>query len=73
MMYRVKWEIDVEAETSEQAVREAKRIQLDPESTANVFIVHLPGQPNSTVDVDLDWMDEQDKGVAPIEQKEQTT
>lgn len=39
MRYRVKWEIDIEAGTPEQAAQQALAIQRDPESTATVFEV----------------------------------
>ena len=39
MTYRVKWEIDIEADSPFAAAREALRIQRDTESTATVFIV----------------------------------
>ncbi len=42
--YRVTWEIDIEAGTLEQAARQARRIQQDPESTAPVFGVRAYGQ-----------------------------
>lgn len=37
--YRVIWEIDIEADNLKEAVREALRIQRDPESTATIFKV----------------------------------
>lgn len=37
--YRVRWEIDIEAGSNEQAARVALAIQRDPESTATVFQV----------------------------------
>lgn len=43
--YRVIWEIDIEAETAEDAARQALEIQRNPESIATVFGVakRLPG------------------------------
>lgn len=35
--FRVSWEIDIWAETAEQAAEKALEIQRDPESTATVF------------------------------------
>ena len=37
--YLVKWEIDIDAESSEEAAQEALRIQRDPRSVATVFQV----------------------------------
>ena len=37
--YRVRWEIDIYANTPREAAQEARRIQRDPESTATVFAV----------------------------------
>ena len=37
--YRVKWLIDIDAESPEKAALQALRIQLDPTSTATVFEV----------------------------------
>ena len=37
--YRVTWNIDIEADTPEDAARQAREIQLDPTSMATVFDV----------------------------------
>jgi hypothetical protein len=37
--YRVTWEIEIDATSPEEAARQAKRIQVDPESIANFFMV----------------------------------
>jgi hypothetical protein len=39
MMYRVQWEIDIEADTPEDAARQAFEIMHDPTSIASVFDV----------------------------------
>ncbi len=39
MKYRVKWELDVEADSPEQAAHKALEVQRDPESMAAVFEV----------------------------------
>lgn len=39
MKYRVEWEIDIDADTPEDAALEAYAIILDPASTATVFSV----------------------------------
>lgn len=38
--YRVTWEIELDAETPEDAAREALEIQRNPDSTATVFKVY---------------------------------
>ncbi|HUJ77140.1 MAG TPA: hypothetical protein VL359_19900, partial [bacterium] len=37
--FLVRWEIDMEADTVQQAALEARRIQLDPDSLASIFEV----------------------------------
>ena len=37
--FNVKWEIDIEAETPREAAYAARQIQLDPDSSADVFEV----------------------------------
>lgn len=39
MLYRVRWEIDLEADTPEEAARQALDIHRDPESMATLFDV----------------------------------
>jgi len=39
MLYRVVWEIDIDAESFEEAARKALDIQRDPESIATCFVV----------------------------------
>lgn len=52
MKMRVRWEIDVEAETALDAAREALAIQRDPESIATYFEVRdAQGQPFAGVDL----------------------
>ena len=38
--YLVVWEIDIDADSPEEAAREARAIQLDKESKATVFVLH---------------------------------
>jgi len=38
-MYKVRWEIDVDARSHREAARKALKIQRDPESLATVFEV----------------------------------
>lgn len=38
--YRVRWEIDIEADTPREAADRAREIQANSESTATVFNVH---------------------------------
>jgi len=39
MLYRVVWEIDIDAESFEEAARKALDIQRDPESIATCFVI----------------------------------
>lgn len=48
----VKWRIDIEAETAEEAARLALDMMRDPDSTATVFLV--TGDDNETISVDAD-------------------
>lgn len=51
MEYRVRWEVDVDAESPKAAAREALRIQRDADSQATVFKVFLAK--GTWVEVDL--------------------
>jgi hypothetical protein len=51
--YLVEWKIDLDAENPLDAAKQAKRIHLDPESTALVFQV-TDKKTGKKVDVDLD-------------------
>jgi hypothetical protein len=51
--YTVIWEIDVDADTHEDAAREALHIQRDPESIATVFFVRNSKRWKDTKTVDL--------------------
>lgn len=42
MEYRVKWEIDIDADSPQEAARAALKIQRDPSSIATVFDVRDP-------------------------------
>ncbi len=50
-LYRVVWEIDIEADTPLAAAEEALRIQRDRDSIATVFRVYGPDQKNVLVDL----------------------
>jgi hypothetical protein len=39
MLYKVTWEIEIDAETPEEAAKTAAKIQRDPESIATIFKV----------------------------------
>jgi hypothetical protein len=39
MEFHVTWSIDIEAESFEQSIEQARKIQLDPESIATHFTV----------------------------------
>ncbi|MBE0558607.1 MAG: hypothetical protein IH628_15380 [Proteobacteria bacterium] len=51
MEYKVVWEIDLNAESPEDAARQALEIQRDPESIATCFIV--TDEKGNRHDVDL--------------------
>lgn len=57
MQFRVSWKIDIEAESAEDAAREALAIQRKPDSIATVFEVMAEGDAH-TVAVDLTEIDE---------------
>lgn len=47
-LYRVTWEIDIEADTPRDAAEEALTVQRNPESIATVFDVSIDGAPTTT-------------------------
>ena len=49
--YSVIWTIDIEADTVEDAARQARAIQLDPESIATVFTVMDFNDADVTIDL----------------------
>lgn len=51
--YHVTWEIDIEADSPEEAATVARYIQLDPENIATVFAVDH-GDTRTVVDVETD-------------------
>jgi hypothetical protein len=53
MIYRVRWDIDVDAGDPVEAAREALRIQRDPESTALCFYVENTRTDEHPVLIDL--------------------
>ncbi len=55
-MYLVIWEINIEADTPEDAAKEALRIQRNPESIATVFRVIADNGQGSEKTVDLETM-----------------
>jgi hypothetical protein len=56
------WEIDIDADTPEEAARQAQEIQRDPESTATVFRVRERG---SNLATSVDLSPEENKPEAP--------
>lgn len=60
--YHVTWEIEVCADTPEEAAREAWRLMRVSDSTANVFDVTLPDESGETIRVDLQELEEQTNG-----------
>lgn len=64
MMYRVIWEVDIDAEDPVSAARAARKMQLDAESTATIFEV-FSATPKQRFDVDLmteDKKEQEDAG-----------
>lgn len=60
MHYVVTWQIDIEdADTPEEAAREALRIQRKVDSIATVFDVAPYGKPSESVRVDLEEITEE--------------
>lgn len=49
--YRVTWEIDIHADSPQEAARQAREIQLDPDNTADQFSVYEWDAPSSVVEV----------------------
>lgn len=49
--YYVSWGIDLEAETPEEAAKEALKIQRDPESTASCFEVYDENGEKTQIDL----------------------
>jgi hypothetical protein len=43
-LYHITWTIEVDADTAIEAAREARNIQLDPESNAVVYEVAMRGK-----------------------------
>lgn len=65
--YRVVWEIDIEAETPEEAAKAARSIQLNPNSIATCFTVE-DGEWDSYVDLsypenNYNWRDHDEAGM----------
>jgi hypothetical protein len=51
--FLVRWEIDLEATSAEQAAQAALAIHRDPTSIATVFTVHPLDEPDADVELDL--------------------
>jgi hypothetical protein len=51
--FTVSWSIDVEADTPEDAAREAQAIQRDPDSSATIFRVTPTNDPEGGEDIDV--------------------
>jgi hypothetical protein len=49
--YRVKWTIDVDAESAKEAAEKALEIQRDKESTATVFSVSTKVETTEVIDL----------------------
>lgn len=53
--YRVKWEIDIEADSPEEAAKEALKIQRDPDSVATIFDVIDDNGVTIQIDLNPEW------------------
>ena len=56
-MYRVTWEIDIEADDAIDAARQALEIHRDPDSIATVFSVQEYGTPNGIHPQEIDLLE----------------
>ena len=70
MIYLVTWEIEISAESPEEAALEALRIQRDPRSIATVFKVNDEDEKQWMADLDAEFPNrvvrvEQDMKVDP--------
>lgn len=54
MLYRVVWEIDLDADSPEEAAAKARKIHRDPASLAGVFDVYDEDGKRSHIDLDDD-------------------
>jgi hypothetical protein len=54
--YRVMWEIDIAADSPEEAAREARRIQRDPKALVGAFEV-IDREDGKDFKIDLDELD----------------
>lgn len=52
MLYRVVWEIDIDAESFDEAARKALEIQRDPTSIATCFVITDPQGNRHEADLD---------------------
>ncbi|MFI1401078.1 hypothetical protein [Streptomyces sp. NPDC020681] len=53
--YTVAWTTQIDSDSPEDAARQARQKQLDPESTADVF--HVSARGSGTVEIDLSALD----------------
>jgi len=53
--YRVKWEIDIEADSPEEAAKESLKIQRDPDSVATIFDVTDDNGVTTEIDLNPEW------------------
>jgi hypothetical protein len=61
--YRLRWEIDVDAENAQEAARRALEIQRDPRSIATVFdVAERPKGPYQRIDAQVPRADEEPTG-----------
>lgn len=59
MLYTVTWDIDIDADSPEEAAKLALEIQRDPNSTATYFSVETFGRPG--IPKTVHWFDAADE------------
>ena len=70
MNYRVRWEIDVDAENTLEAARQARAAQLRPYTLATVFDVYNSDDAGKFVRVDLTQLDAEETAARYAQRRE---
>lgn len=64
MLFRVRWEIDIEAENELEAAKKARAVQLNRDSIATVFDIEPhPLEQSTTKPASIDLMEEDNAAV----------
>ncbi len=64
--YVVIWRVELDADSPYDAARQARNIQLDPESAATLFEV-IDSEGQRIVDLEYDWIEEDEGEDLPTE------